>query len=74
MPQSASELMLAGNGEVTKQRFVDVLSGTLVPADTPTVDRLASAVTCITIVQPERGLRYLIAGDEDGIVRVWDAQ
>jgi hypothetical protein len=66
--------MIVGNGEVTKQRFIDVLSGKLQPADIPSVDRLASAVACMTVVRPDREAAYLFAGDEDGMLRIWDAQ
>lgn len=33
-------------------------------------DRLDSSVTCMLIVELDK--RYLIAGDKDGTVRVWD--
>lgn len=34
------------------------------------VDRLESLVTCMKIVGREK--RFLVAGDEDGAVRIWD--
>ncbi|KAK8849511.1 hypothetical protein IAR55_004845 [Kwoniella newhampshirensis] len=43
--------------------------------DTPTVDRLDSPVTCMRIVDGPAGSRkrFVVAGDEDGVVRIWTA-
>ena len=67
-------LISKDNGEVTKQRFSDVLSGRLQPMDNATVDRLPSAVTCMVVVHPDRDMSYLVAGDEDGMLRIWGAR
>ncbi|OXG25397.1 hypothetical protein C367_03219 [Cryptococcus neoformans Ze90-1] len=41
--------------------------------DRPTIDRLDAAVTCMKIVRgpEENDKKYLVAGDEDGVIRIW---
>lgn len=39
-------------------------------ADEVSADRLDAPVTCMTIVG--RQVRYLVAGDDDGAIRIWD--
>jgi hypothetical protein len=38
--------------------------------DDVSVDRLDSPVTCMKVIGREK--RFLVAGDEDGAVRIWD--
>lgn len=39
----------------------------------PTIDRLDAAVTCMKLIRgpEENNKMYLVAGDEDGVVRIW---
>lgn len=65
-------LMFLGNGNVTRQPLTDILRN--VPAetdDTVEADRLDSAVTCMRSVKHKHNEAFLVAGDEDGSVRVW---
>ncbi|WVR08230.1 hypothetical protein IAU60_005277 [Kwoniella sp. DSM 27419] len=63
-------------GNVTYRSLSGLLSneesGT--EADGPTCDRLESRITCLRTITSERGPRFLVAGDEDGILRVWTAE
>ena len=38
--------------------------------DDTSIDRLDSPITCMKVVGREK--RFLVAGDEDGAVRIWD--
>ncbi|KAK6908897.1 hypothetical protein I203_102903 [Kwoniella mangroviensis CBS 8507] len=65
-------------GNVMTRHFSDVLvkSPTKSAADdNPTVDRLDSPVTCLTTITSSGtdgvGNEYLVAGDDDGVVRIW---
>lgn len=44
--------------------------------DKPSVDRLDAAVTCMKIVRgpEENDKKYLVAGDEDGVIRIWTVE
>ncbi|WVQ79391.1 hypothetical protein IAT38_001488 [Cryptococcus sp. DSM 104549] len=46
-----------------------------VPSDEPDVDRLEASVTCMKLIRDpsEGGKRFLVVGDEDGVVRIWTA-
>ncbi|ORY34903.1 hypothetical protein BCR39DRAFT_515490 [Naematelia encephala] len=60
------------NGNVSKRRLTQILQGkTGSSDDAMSSDRLDSAVTCVRLVQGDQ--RYLLAGDEDGSVRIWNA-
>lgn len=63
-------------GNVHKQALADYLEGVPPQAgDVVGTDRLESAVTFSTIVASEFAVcgKFLVAGDEDGSVRIWDA-
>jgi hypothetical protein len=51
--------------------MLDILADTFAKEDEGvSTDRLDSPVTCMRMVEIDK--RYLIAGDEDGAVRIWD--
>ncbi|WWD20135.1 hypothetical protein CI109_104611 [Kwoniella shandongensis] len=62
-------------GNIYAQPFDAIFAGfkAASPDDAPTVDRLDSPVTCSKIVNGPKGSRdrFLVAGDEDGVVRIW---
>lgn len=65
------ELTRLDDGDITRKSLVALLSGNAAEVvDVPDVDRLESPVTCMRLIQAQR--RYLVAGDEDGVVRIWD--
>ncbi len=65
--------MGAARGNVRKSLLRDVLLGTPIHDDGDiSADRLDSPVTCMKVVTAGRD-RYLVAGDDDGVVRIWSA-
>jgi hypothetical protein len=50
---------------------VDILLGKRINEMPVSSDRMAARVTCMTMIKNDPA--YLVAGDEDGVVRIWDA-
>nr|XP_019009161.1 uncharacterized protein I206_05807 [Kwoniella pini CBS 10737]OCF47942.1 hypothetical protein I206_05807 [Kwoniella pini CBS 10737] len=77
VPANVEDLLVSdAQGNVSSHALSDLftLNKTSKPEESvPTVDRLDSPVTCMTtIVTPDDAAQeYLIAGDEDGAVRIW---
>jgi hypothetical protein len=68
---SSTLVSFSDTGTVTRQSVLDILAGATASEESAVEsDRLDSPVTCMRIVQLDK--RYLIAGDEDGAVRVWN--
>jgi hypothetical protein len=65
--------LTVGKGNVTKQGLLHFLQDT--PSQTPVLDsdRLDSPVTVMKLVNSGQG-ELLVAGDEDGVVRIWTAE
>lgn len=59
-------------GNVSKRKLSNILSGKSSAEETLSSDRLDARVTCMKIIRNETP--YLVAGDEDGVVRIWDAE
>ncbi|KAI9633004.1 uncharacterized protein MKK02DRAFT_40384 [Dioszegia hungarica] len=60
-------------GNVTKRRLLHVLDGkSTAGTDSLSADRLDSRITCLKLIQSDPP--YLVAGDEDGAIRIWDAE
>lgn len=65
--------MGSASGNVLKRQLADILSGSSTPDEAVlSSDRLEARVSCMKIVKNSRD--YLVAGDEDGVVRIWDAE
>ncbi|TXT16045.1 hypothetical protein VHUM_00548 [Vanrija humicola] len=76
-PLDADTLFAAdANGTVRKQTLTEYLHGSPASDDVLSSDRLDSSITASAIVYSDMavGGAFLIAGDEDGTVRVWDAK
>ena len=62
-----------GDGNLLQRTLAEFIEGThpIKNDQTPDVDRLATGVTCIRAcaLGPRR---YLVAGNEDGSIRVWN--
>lgn len=66
-----SLLLIPVSGTVSRRSLTDLMKDkTSTPSDDISGDRLDSSVTCMKVVGLEK--RYLVAGDEDGVVRIWD--
>ncbi len=64
-------------GNVTKQALDDILNGQVPSSDDDLGnDRLDSCVTSLTTFPTSEVKcgKVVVAGDEDGIVRIWEAQ
>jgi hypothetical protein len=75
-PLGADTVFVADeNGHVRRQTLADYLHRAPVES-VPAADRLDSPVTCSGIVDSELavGGSFLVMGDEDGVVRIWDAK
>lgn len=61
------------DGNVNRRDLTEVIAGKSGSRENQetVIDHLPSAVTCMRTVALEKR-RYLVAGDEDGSVRVWD--
>ncbi|EIW71713.1 hypothetical protein TREMEDRAFT_27484 [Tremella mesenterica DSM 1558] len=63
----------SGKGNVQKHPFSSLLTDTLpIANDSLSMDRLDSPITSSVLVSAV-GKSYMIAGDEDGVVRIWTA-
>jgi hypothetical protein len=62
---------MVAKGNVSKERLNSVIQGRTIPSQGPDVDRLDSPVTCFKLVADKE---YLVAGDEDGILRIWKTE
>lgn len=60
-----------GDGDVYRRDLTALFGATAAEsANEPEVDRLASPVTCMRLIHAQQP--YLVAGDEDGAVRIWN--
>lgn len=62
------------SGNVWRQTLAGVLTGESASDAGPHSDRMDSPVTVLKVVRRGPGEDLLVAGDEDGIVRIWHAQ
>ncbi|RXK36360.1 hypothetical protein M231_06397 [Tremella mesenterica] len=74
IPHNTSDAFITdGKGNVQKHPFSSLLTDTLTMTnDDVSIDRLYSPITSSVLVSA-LGKSYLIAGDEDGVVRIWTA-
>ncbi|WOO76901.1 WD repeat-containing protein 7 [Vanrija pseudolonga] len=76
-PLDADTLFAADtSGAVRKQTLSEYLHGVPASDDVLSSDRLESGVTASAIIHSDMAIggAFLVAGDEDGSVRVWDAK
>lgn len=61
------------DGNLLKRTLTELIGGSrsTSEAQCPDIDRLASSVTCIRSCA-FGSRRHLVAGDQDGSIRVWD--
>lgn len=64
-----------GNGNVSKRTLLDVLNNreSARGKEQPSMDRLDSPVTALRIIKHHK-LDLIVAGDDDGAVRIWNAE
>jgi WD40 repeat protein len=69
------QLMREAQGNISKLSLLDIARDSVSPEDegTPSVDHLDSPVTVLKVMQ--RGnTHFVVVGDEDGTIRIWDAE
>lgn len=64
-------MLIEASGSVRRDSLMDFTKGVTDPSSEDiSIDRSDSPVSCMKIVGREK--RFLVAGDEDGAIRVWD--
>ena len=61
-------------GNVTKQLLSDVLQDVIIRDDAVSADRLDATVSCMKVVNHQGLGNFVVAGDEDGVVRIWNVE